>query len=461
MKMLRDELVPDQGIGGRGGKGSFDISHKERFPVFHRPDGIVEIGACPEAKLVEVSCIFIFEGCLVTAGKGVETLCDAKAQVGTNGIGAGDSVERGESGIEITIQVAGDGLIEGDIEPDLFDRGSLWVAAGEKRGLATEVGHLCGENERDAGAAADVTKLGKILGEDGEPRQHHVERARRLAGADHVAVQRGEDLAVDGERIRQRGALVDTLLHVREVLGLDAAVLHEDELLLAVAKPRGLPTMPAGGLYLEHTLLAVVRRRAPGASPMHRLGRDTSGVVLFARTAAAAGTVQAAFRARRVTKVYRALCAGHPALDAFTVDAPIGEVDHPLLGTVHAAAAGGRQARSHVRVLERRGDVSAPPSALVEVEIETGRPHQIRIHLAHAGHPLVGDPLFGPGGVPRPGTRALPGDPGYLLHAWRLELEHPGDGRRLVIECAPPPALRVGRAAGPGGVGAVRRPGMG
>jgi 23S rRNA pseudouridine1911/1915/1917 synthase len=224
---------------------------------------------------------------------------------------------------------------------------------------------------------------------------------------------------------------------------LDAAVLHEDALLLAVAKPRGLPTMPGGGLYLEHTLLAMVRRRAPEASPMHRLGRDTSGLVLFARTAAAAATVQAAFRARQVRKVYRALCAGHPALDAFTVAAPIGEVDHPLLGTVHAAAAGGRHAVSHVRVLERRGGVDVPPSALVEVEIETGRPHQIRIHLAHAGHPLLGDPLYGPAGVPLPGTRALPGDPGYLLHAWRLELDHPADGTRLALECAPPPALRI------------------
>jgi 23S rRNA pseudouridine1911/1915/1917 synthase len=229
---------------------------------------------------------------------------------------------------------------------------------------------------------------------------------------------------------------------------LDTAVLHEDALLLAVAKPRGLPTMPAGGLYLEHTLLAVVRRRAPEASPMHRLGRDTSGVVLFARTAAAAGLAQAAFRGRRVRKAYRALCAGHPALDAFSIDAPIGEVDHPLLGTVHAAAAGGRPARSHVRVLERRRDGAGAPSALVEVEIESGRPHQIRIHLAHAGHPLVGDPLFGAGGVPLPGTLALPGDPGYLLHAWRLELDHPADGSRLVIECLPPPALRVVRQLG-------------
>jgi len=239
---------------------------------------------------------------------------------------------------------------------------------------------------------------------------------------------------------------------------LDAAVLHEDALLLAVAKPRGLPTMPGGGLYLEHTLLAVVRRRAPEASPMHRLGRDTSGVVLFARTAAAAGAVQAAFRARRVRKIYRALCAGHPALDAFTVDAPIGEVSHPPLGTVHAASATGRAARSHVRVLERRDGPGEARSALVEVEIETGRPHQIRIHLAFAGHPLVGDPLFGAGGLPLPGSRALPGDPGYLLHAWRLELDHPAGGGRLAIECSPPPALR---AAADAASAAYRKPSLG
>jgi 23S rRNA pseudouridine1911/1915/1917 synthase len=224
---------------------------------------------------------------------------------------------------------------------------------------------------------------------------------------------------------------------------LNAAVLYEDALLLAVAKPRGLPTMPGGGLYLEHTLLAVVRRRTAEASPMHRLGRDTSGVVLFARTSAAARIVQASFQAQRVAKVYRALCAGHPAVDTFTVDVPIGTVAHRLLGSVHAAVAGGRASTSHVRVLERRRAEGEPSSAVVEVAIETGRPHQIRIHLAHAGHPLVGDPLFGVGGVPLPGTRAVPGDPGYLLHAHRLELDHPVSGARIEIECAPPPGLRV------------------
>lgn len=232
---------------------------------------------------------------------------------------------------------------------------------------------------------------------------------------------------------------------------LDAAVLFEDALLLAVAKPRGLPTMPGGGLYLEHTLLAVVRRRAPEASPMHRLGRDTSGLVLFARTAAAARSVQAAFRARQVGKTYRALCSGHPAADSFTVNAPIGEVGHALLGTVHAASPDGRPSRSHVRVLERRGGEGEPPSALVEVAIETGRPHQIRIHLAFSGHPLVGDPLFGDGGLPLPGSRALPGDPGYLLHAQRLELDHPVSKARLVIECAPPPVLRSSDPENPAG----------
>lgn len=218
---------------------------------------------------------------------------------------------------------------------------------------------------------------------------------------------------------------------------LCAPVLYEDADLLAVAKPSGLPTMPGGGEFSEHTLLAVVRRRAPEASPMHRLGRATSGVVLFSRTPLAARVLQQAFRDRSLRKIYRALCSGHPAWDELAIDAPIGEVPHPLLGTVHGASAQGRPSRSYARVLERRESAQA----LVEVSIETGRPHQIRIHLAHAGHPLWGDPLYGVGGVPLPASRALPGDPGYLLHALRVELAHPRTGAPLVIECAPPPLL--------------------
>jgi 23S rRNA pseudouridine1911/1915/1917 synthase len=216
---------------------------------------------------------------------------------------------------------------------------------------------------------------------------------------------------------------------------LGFAVLFRDDHLVAVAKPRGLPTVPNGG-FLEHTLLARVRRPFPEAVPMHRLGRGTSGLLLLARTEAARRAVAAEWRAGRVDKEYRALVSGVPASEAFSVETPIGLVPHARLGRVHAAAPGGKPALSHVRVLAVRGD-----QALVAVTIPTGRPHQIRIHLAAAGHPLVGDPLYVAGGVPGPDP-GLPGDGGYRLHAHRLALAHPATGRRLELECAPPPELR-------------------
>ncbi len=215
------------------------------------------------------------------------------------------------------------------------------------------------------------------------------------------------------------------------------ALLYEDADLLAVAKPSGLPTNPGGG-FLEHTLLHLVRRRDPAAAPIHRLGRGTSGLVVFSRNAESHRALCEALRARELVKVYRALIEGHPRQDAFSVETPIGPVPHPALGTVHAATPAGKPALSHARVLERRAGTS-----LVEVKIETGRPHQIRIHLAAAGHPLAGDPLYAPGGGLLPGVAALPGDLGYLLHAHRLGLPHPRTGAWLELECQPPPELRV------------------
>ena len=145
-------------------------------------------------------------------------------------------------------------------------------------------------------------------------------------------------------------------------------LVFEDKVLVAVVKARGLPTMPAGG-SLQHTRLALVRARWPEASPMHRLGRETSGLVLFARTPAAGAALQATWRRRDVQKTYRALGAGVAAQETYEMTAPIGPVAQPLLGTVQAAPADGRPSRRHARVLERRA-----ASTLFEVEIETGRP---------------------------------------------------------------------------------------
>ena len=222
-------------------------------------------------------------------------------------------------------------------------------------------------------------------------------------------------------------------------------VLYEDAAVLAVSKPSGLPTMPAGG-FLEHTLLALVRARSGDAYPLHRLGRFTSGIVLFARTHDAAAALSRAWRAHEVTKDYRALAVGTPLWDTRTITTPIGPVPHPTLGTVHAACAGGRSAHSVVTVVERR--VAHPPGevrhTLCDVRIITGRPHQIRIHLAAAGHPLAGDPVYAPGGQPRPDEPGLPGDGGYLLHAHRLRVARPDGTGALAFEALPPAGLMTG-----------------
>ena len=209
-------------------------------------------------------------------------------------------------------------------------------------------------------------------------------------------------------------------------------VLFEDPHLLAVSKPGGLPTLPGGG-FMDNTLLRLVQKQIPNANPVHRLGRATTGIVLFAKTPQAASHLSATWNTPKVQKIYRALAQNIAQQDVYEITTLIGLVPHPLIGSVWAAHPSGKPSKSLAKVLSR--DTSA---TTFEVSLSSGRPHQIRIHLASIGHPLLGDPLYGSTGQPLEHLPGLPGDGGYFLHAQYLRFDHPITGERIDLEAALP-----------------------
>jgi 23S rRNA pseudouridine1911/1915/1917 synthase len=209
-------------------------------------------------------------------------------------------------------------------------------------------------------------------------------------------------------------------------------VLFEDPHLLAVNKPGGLPTLPGGG-FMENTLLRLVQKRTPHANPVHRLGRATTGIVLFAKTSQAASNLFANWNTPGIQKIYRALAQNVAQYDAYEIRTPIGLVPHPLIGSVWAANPQGKPSKSLAKVISR-----AIGATTFEVSLYSGRPHQIRIHLASIGHPLVGDPLYGSTGQPLENLPGLPGDGGYFLHAHYLKFHHPITGEHINLEAALP-----------------------
>ncbi len=221
----------------------------------------------------------------------------------------------------------------------------------------------------------------------------------------------------------------------------DFKVIYEDAEILAVDKPAGLPVLPDGG-FLENTLVHLLSLRYPGAPPVpaHRLNRGTSGLILFSRTPSARRSLATQFRDKTtrqdggMVKTYYALTVrypgGHPG-DRIDIDTPIGPVPHPWLGTVHAAKPNGRPSLSRCEIVETNDS-----STLWKVDLVTGRPHQIRIHLASIGVPLIGEPLFLPGGHPRPD--ALPGDCGYFLRSVSITFVHPATGERMTLSVPTP-----------------------
>ena len=206
------------------------------------------------------------------------------------------------------------------------------------------------------------------------------------------------------------------------------AIVHEDATLLVVNKPAGLVVHPGSGNWSGTLLNALLRHapalaRVPRAGIVHRLDKDTSGLMVVAKTPAAQTALVRQLQARTVKREYLALAHGRVARGG-TVDAPIGR--HPSRRTRMAVTARGREAVTHYEVLERYAGAT-----LLRCRLETGRTHQIRVHLASIGHPLVGDPAYGRRGSAIAFAR-------QALHAERLALVHPSTKRERNWRTAPP-----------------------
>ena len=237
------------------------------------------------------------------------------------------------------------------------------------------------------------------------------------------------------------------------------SVVYEDDALIVIDKPAGLVVHPGAGHAagtLVNALIAHCGKSLSGiggvARPgiVHRLDKDTSGLMVVAKTDRAHRALAEQFadhgRSGALERGYLALVWGVPSRPHGTVDAPIGR--HPTSRTKMAVLPSrGREAVTHWRMVERFGRGKEPVASLLECTLTTGRTHQVRVHLAHIGHPLIGDPLYGPGfksklrKLPEPLRGKLAALPRQALHAARLSFVHPLTGTLLKFNSQLPPDL--------------------
>lgn len=253
-------------------------------------------------------------------------------------------------------------------------------------------------------------------------------------------VQAGEVL-VNGKKSKvsykvQKGDLIQVTVLPLEPLALKAEnipldIVYEDEDVIVVNKPQGMVVHPAAG-HPSHTLVNALlyHTRDLADSPegfrpgiVHRIDKDTSGLLMVAKNAAARESLEKQLAAKSNKRQYLAIVHGNFAEEEGTIDAPIGR--NPKDRKQMAVVEKGKSAVTHFRVLEQYQGYS-----LVECQLETGRTHQIRVHMAYIGHPLAGDPLYGP-------RKTLPGH-GQFLHAKTLGFEQPSTGEWLEFSVQPP-----------------------
>ncbi len=250
--------------------------------------------------------------------------------------------------------------------------------------------------------------------------------------------RRPRDKLQGGEQIELEARLEEQVECNPQAIPLD--LLFEDEQLLVINKPAGLVVHPAVGNRdgtLQNALLNHDPNliQLPRAGIVHRLDKETSGLLVVARTPMAHKTLVEQLQAREVKREYRAIVRGELVAGG-TVDAPIGR--HPVQRVKQAVVPGGKAAVTHYRILERFAHHS-----YLRVNLETGRTHQIRVHMAHIRHALVGDPLYGgrlqiPAGASPEMQNALRRFRRQALHARRLGLTHPASGEWQEWEAAVP-----------------------
>jgi 23S rRNA pseudouridine1911/1915/1917 synthase len=243
---------------------------------------------------------------------------------------------------------------------------------------------------------------------------HPADPADRVAAGDIVDVEVPEAYVVDP---------------AAEPIPLE--VVYEDEDLAVINKPPGMVVHPAPGHYTGTLVHALLGRggswSASGgvARPgiVHRLDKGTSGLIVVARNDVSHRTLSAQLKDRSLSRTYLAIVRGRVKDEAGELEGPIGR--HPKERKRMAVVAGGRFARTRYQVVERK-----PGHTLLRCDLDTGRTHQIRVHLAALGHPIAGDVEYG-------GREADADRP--MLHAWRLRLRHPRTGEEMTFEAAPPP----------------------
>jgi 23S rRNA pseudouridine1911/1915/1917 synthase len=270
--------------------------------------------------------------------------------------------------------------------------------------------------------------LAKLL--PGESRS----RLAKLIESGHVRVDGG--LAAGRMKLKSGEAVEVTLVprpseQPFQAQAIELPIVHQDDDVIVIDKPAGLVVHPGSGNW-EGTMLnallhhAPTLRDLPRAGIVHRLDKDTSGLLVVAKNEREQLDLVRQLQARTVKRTYLALVRGHIAIPG-TVEAPIGR--HPVHRTRMAVDPGGKPALTHYRVRE-----ALPAHTLLECDLETGRTHQIRVHLASIGHPIEGDPVYAGKAAGLMARQAL--------HAWKLGFKHPGDGKALRFESPMPEDFR-------------------